>query len=144
MAKRQKVYANRGLPSKGSPPSSTIESHIDEEKKSYPTLEASVAAAAAVLTAEREKERLQKQQQAEWKLRVFTAILLVGLFVAANVLTFLGMMKAWDFDAQMLKEISNNPEVRVFNKEVLIALIAATTAQLGIIAVIVSKWLFKS
>jgi hypothetical protein len=68
---------------------------------------------------------------------------LIAMFIFANGITAGALFVAWGIDDAAKSIGAEYLKYRLWDTRVLLALIAATTAQLGIIAVIISKWLYK-
>jgi hypothetical protein len=81
-------------------------------------------------------------RQADQNLRQWMATRIVWTFIAGNVLTLavLGGL-AW-LDQNNIEHNLINPEDRVITYQVLMALLGATTVQVGTVAAIIARYLF--
>jgi len=72
------------------------------------------------------------------------AVWIMWLFGAVNVITMLFIFVLFCFDQSDLSAKELGPGDRIVNAEVLMSLLGATTVQLGTIALIMARYLFKA
>jgi len=72
------------------------------------------------------------------------ALWIMWLFGAVNVITMLFIFVLFCFDQSDLGAKVIGPGDRIVNAEVLMSLLGATTVQLGTIAVIMARYIFKA
>jgi multisubunit Na+/H+ antiporter MnhF subunit len=66
----------------------------------------------------------------------------IAAFLIVNLATLLGLYLIYQSDSAELRAKLVAPDQRVINTQVVIALLGATTVQLGSMAVIMAKYLF--
>ncbi len=67
---------------------------------------------------------------------------IIAAFMVVNLATLLGLYLIYNSDAAELQAKLVTPDQRVIDTKVVIALLGATTVQLGSMAVIMAKYLF--
>jgi len=67
---------------------------------------------------------------------------ILPIFIGTNVVVLLAVAVAWGFDISGIKDESIEPEDRLITENVMLALIAATTAQVGAIVASIALALF--
>jgi hypothetical protein len=87
------------------------------------------------------KARVRREDE-EWELRKKAAERLLLVFLIANGISLAALVAAWWTDNANMGADKTYVDHRIFDKDVMMALLAATTVQLGTVAVIISNWLF--
>ena len=80
----------------------------------------------------------------EMALRKDTAARIVGMFTTANAFILLATTVVFMFDVHLMAFHGLKPEDRLINRDILMALIGATTVQLGVIMVAIARYLFPT
>jgi hypothetical protein len=68
--------------------------------------------------------------------------LIVGAFVAVNVLTYLGIGWMYSIDQAELAQHVVTPTQRIITTEIVATAVGATTVQLGFLAILIGRYLF--
>ncbi len=76
------------------------------------------------------------------RVRANISYAIIAAFLVVNLATLLGLYLIYNSDAAELRTKLVAPDQRVINTRVVIALLGATTVQLGSMAVIMAKYLF--
>ncbi len=80
----------------------------------------------------------------EMALRKDTAARIVGMFTTANAFILLATTVIFMFDVHLMAFHGLKAEDRLINRDILMALIGATTVQLGVIMVAIARYLFPN
>ena len=78
------------------------------------------------------------------EIRKYISSWIIRLFVVVNVVTLGLILGLTIVDQNLLRAGLIKPDERLVNSQVLMALLGATTVQLGIIAVIMARYVFKA
>jgi hypothetical protein len=89
------------------------------------------------------KVRADKREEEHWELRKKFINEILGIFIKANIVVLLCVGIAIAIDIWNGNVTAAYADKRIFDKDVLLGLIASTTVQLGAIALAVSNWLFR-
>ena len=84
----------------------------------------------------------EKRKEEDGKLRRQAARNLLRMFLVANAVTMFALIAAWVTDNVLNASTANYLEHRIFDRNVMIALLTATTVQLGAAAIIIANWFF--
>jgi hypothetical protein len=106
---------------------------VQEEK--FSSLEESIRRRSAERAAQRDEEH--------WELRKKFVSQILTIFVRANLVVLACVGIGIAIDIWNATSGAQYFEHRIFDKEVLLGLIAAITVQLGAISLVISNWLFK-